>query len=139
MFASADKRAPAFDENGVMPFSIGSHCDLFPVSHFPESAGLVQGPAGGILRKDRGHQGPVTLGFGPGDQFQQQGFAHAPAPGIRPYIQADFHNAPVNRTAAGGRECSPSQDMTLLFRNQTAIRKMTAVPVLILRGRLLEC
>ena len=61
MSASADKRAPAFDENGVMPFSIGSHCDLFPVPHFPESAGLVQGPAGGILRKDRGPQGPVPV------------------------------------------------------------------------------
>jgi hypothetical protein len=53
---------------------------------FPESAGLVQGDAGDVLRKDAGLQRPESLTLGFCDQRFQKRFAHAASTRCGGYI-----------------------------------------------------
>ena len=73
---SAYGRAAALEQEYISP-GVAQLADSASHADFAESAGLVQGDAGNVLRKNAGLQRPesVTLGFC--DQRFQKRFAHA--------------------------------------------------------------
>jgi Pentapeptide repeats (8 copies) len=60
---SLDQGAAAFDQGDVAPGAV-MLADSLAGSDDPESASLVQGQAGGVLREDPGLDGPDPGGFG---------------------------------------------------------------------------
>jgi len=68
---SAYGRAAALEQEYISP-GVAQLADSASHADFAESAGLVQGDAGGVLGKDSGLQGPDSLGFGFLDQGLEQ-------------------------------------------------------------------